>query len=97
MVPRPLLHGVPANPRAAGRLLLVQGEVVLADAAHGAHPVLGNVLEGRAGLDAAVGVMMSGYSYLYKNVVNPKILLCKNVVICKNNLCKNVNHPERMP
>lgn len=42
-------------------------------------------------------LMMSGYRYLYKNVVNPKILLCKNVVICKNNLCKNVNHPERMP
>lgn len=42
-------------------------------------------------------MVMPGYRYLYKNVVNPKILLCKNVVICKNNLCKNVNHPERMP
>ncbi len=42
-------------------------------------------------------LLMLGYRYLYKNVVNPKILLCKNVVICKNNLCKNVNHPERMP
>ena len=30
-------------------------------------------------------LLMSGYRYLYKNVVNHKILLCKNVVICKNN------------
>src|SRR3954454_5526419 len=47
------------SPTPAG-LVLVELEVGLAGAAHGAEPVVGDVLEGGAGRDAAVRVAVGG-------------------------------------